>query len=79
MRRFLTQLIRWLKGHDWEYPGPFARKCRRCGRHENVYTNSWGGRCWWEAVYPLAHSPRLCRAEPHDADDFPEAHADQEP
>lgn len=55
------RIMIWLDGHHWKNRSPYARKCLRCGRNENVYSDSYDGAGWWEAVYPLAHSPQLCR------------------
>lgn len=54
--------------HVWEYRNPYARTCRRCGRHEHLFgyglhpdvTDTW------EQVYPLPHSPEKCRQQDSD-------------
>ncbi len=55
--RFLLSLA---NRHTWEYRNPFDRVCTKCGRHENAYQYSWGGRSWWEEVYPKPMNSLKC-------------------
>jgi len=46
-------------GHDWKYRNPWARECRKCGRHENYYGDALGPG-GWDEIYPLADKPEKC-------------------
>lgn len=59
--KILLRWFRWFRGHDWEYRNPFSRKCLRCGKRQDNYTDHSSS--WWETMYPSAHSPELCGEE----------------
>lgn len=41
----------------FEYRTPYSRTCRKCKALQNMYSYSWGGRSWWEEMYPIGNDP----------------------
>lgn len=41
--------------HQWCYRNPYSRRCKTCGKREDMYANN--GHLEWETVYPLVDNP----------------------
>lgn len=45
-KNLMWRLFGW---HDWEYNGPYARRCKVCDRHEGAQLSS--GMIYWEVLW----------------------------
>ncbi len=53
--RWVWQMVLFKCGHN-----PYARICKRCGAHQNMYQSNIedDNSTWWEDVYPIGNNEK---------------------